>query len=102
MDELFKKFQEEALPKIKDSAGTVIILNRTVDAKICLEVGASILLDKYLVVVTDNFLNIPHKLDRLADDIVLVENMKKLTDEEYKKIQNAIGKLVDWKNMEES
>ncbi|MCC7423798.1 MAG: hypothetical protein IT428_26330 [Planctomycetaceae bacterium] len=49
------------------------IINGTVDAKIAVELGAAILLDKPIIVAVVRGTEVPEKLRRLADSIVEVD-----------------------------
>lgn len=58
-------------PMIKGSNFTVSLMPRDPDPKYCLELGASIMFNKpIIVVVTDDGLMVPDALRRIADAIV--------------------------------
>ena len=72
-DPAIRKFlrhaESSALPKITDSALTIHIVGRP-DAKLAVELGFTLLLDKPLVLVVPPGCTVPAHLARAADDIV--------------------------------
>jgi hypothetical protein len=73
-DPEFKEWLEhaeaEVLPKMHSSAFSIALISRKVDAKLCLEIGAAILLEKPLIVLAMPGAKIPPVLARLAHEIV--------------------------------
>lgn len=70
--EFLDRFEREVLPELKTSAITVGIFSGEVDAKMCLEIGASVLLEKPLIMLVTKGAYIPVKLRALATEIVEV------------------------------
>lgn len=66
----FEHFERDVLPKIGVAAFSVVIYGKP-DAKLCLEVGASILLEKPLIVVADSDGPIPLKLRNIASAVIV-------------------------------
>ena len=65
------RFRREALPHIKDSICTVALLDSTVDVKMMLEIGASVLLEKPIIVLHHRGgIEIPRRLRQLATAII--------------------------------
>jgi nucleoside 2-deoxyribosyltransferase len=65
-----KQAQTELLPMIKDSAVTAMIAPGDPDAKVAVELGFTILLDKPLIVLVPPDREVPERLRRAADAIV--------------------------------
>lgn len=81
-------------PKMKDSALSLTILNRNPDAKLCLEVGAAILLDKPLIVVLPAAdIPVSANLRRCASMIVEATDMKDPAT--MRKIHDAISSVLE-------
>lgn len=91
VDEMLRRFEEEVLPQIDGSAMTLVLMHSPPDAKICLEVGAAILLDKPLLVFAAPGTNIPQKLRNLATAIVVGEMSDPSTKE---RLTAAIAELL--------
>ena len=74
MDEYLDRFKREAMPKIASSAYVMNINpGDDPDAKVCLEVGAAILLDKPMVIVAPPGRPISGHLRRVADEVIEVD-----------------------------
>lgn len=90
-DEMFRRFEREVMPQIKNSAITISICASDPDAKQCLELGAAILFDKPIVLFVPAGQTIPANLRRVASAIVEGD----LLDENTKaKIQEAIERVM--------
>lgn len=68
--EYAKSAQEELVPKIKDSAITAMLYHDPPDAKLAIELGYSILLDKPLLIMVGPGDKIPENLRRIADGVI--------------------------------
>lgn len=77
-DPSWKRFERDMrtdmIPKMKDSASVLVIApdlsSQDFDVVFALQIGASVLLEKPLVVVVDGSRVLPPKLERLADRII--------------------------------
>jgi hypothetical protein len=77
MQEFLRHAQEDMFPKLQNSVMTFAIFDENkVDAKIALELGATILFDKPLIVVADKNKLIPARLLRIADAVIDIEDWK--------------------------
>lgn len=65
-----RRAQEEMFPKLESSAISVTILSGKPDPKLCLELGASILFDKPIIVLVPDDTPVPANLKRCASAIV--------------------------------
>lgn len=70
MDDFLRRAQEEMIPKMRESAFVVSIISGAVDAKIAVEIGAAVLLNKPIIVAVVPGAQVPEKLVRVADHIV--------------------------------
>jgi len=68
-------FRREVIPEIRRATINLTVYSGKVDPKLCLELGASILLDKPLLVVAVKGSHLPPKLRLLADRVVEVEDV---------------------------
>lgn len=68
--EYAKDAQENLVPKIKDSAVTAMLYHDPPDAKLAIELGFTILLDKPLLVMVGPGDRIPENLRRIADGVI--------------------------------
>jgi hypothetical protein len=69
-DDWLHHFAKDVMPKIHESALTIAIVSGEPDAKVCFEVGASVLLDKPLVLVVPKGRSVSAALKRVASVIV--------------------------------
>lgn len=60
----------DTLPKMESSHSAVTLWTGKPDAKIMVETGAAVLLDKPIILAVFNRFEIPNKLRRVADEIV--------------------------------
>jgi len=69
-----KEWLEDAardmIPKMKSSALSVTIFSGKVDPKLCVELGAAILLDKPIILLATEDAVIPRSLEKIAAEIV--------------------------------
>ena len=82
VDEFFRDLQEHAnrslFPKLGQSRFSMAVIDGEPDVKLCLEVGASLLLDKPLIlVVKRNSFLIPLKLRNLAEAIIEYDALRR-------------------------
>jgi hypothetical protein len=83
--------EREMLPKMKDSAVSLAIFSGTIDAKICVEIGAAILLDKPIILLVPNDKLLPAALARAATKIVRGD----LTDPDtQRRLTNALQEVL--------
>jgi hypothetical protein len=73
MDEYLDRFKRDALPKIRESAYVAVVAPGEPDAKVCLEVGAAILLDKPFFIIAEPGRAISDHLRRVADEVIVVD-----------------------------
>lgn len=74
MDEYLDRFKKGALPMMRSSAYVAVLApDGEPDAKICLEVGAAILLDKPFFIVVKPDQPISGHLRRVADEVIEVD-----------------------------
>ena len=71
MKKLLDHFEKDVLPKIDASVMSIIITPKSkVDVKLCLELGASILLEKPLIIISVPGAQVPSKLRQLASAVI--------------------------------
>lgn len=58
--------EHDMLPKMESSELSVAIFNGTIDAKLCVEIGAAILYDKPVVVIAPPGARVPKNLEQCA------------------------------------
>jgi hypothetical protein len=75
MDEFERQVRENLFPMIEDTAVFVSLcpIDRTPDAKFCVELGAAIMYDKPIVAVAPVGWTIPGKLQAVADHIITAD-----------------------------
>lgn len=88
-----ERFRSHVLPRIKASDLTVTIVSHDPDPKMCLEVGAAVLLDKPILVVALDAAKIPPTLRKVATSIVVVSDLNDETDKA--RLQEAISRVVN-------
>ncbi len=69
-DSMVLHTRKELLPKLTGSAFVLSIAPGTPDAKYCIELGMSIMLDKPILVVAPAGHPVPARLRRVADEVV--------------------------------
>jgi hypothetical protein len=70
LKEYLEHFDQEVLPEMRSSKICFVLLSDHVDAKICLEVGAAVLLGKPMLVATLGGAVVPDNLRRFASEII--------------------------------
>ena len=89
-------FQKVVIPTMVKSRVMMILLpDKPLDSKICLEVGAAILLDKPMIVLTTSITLVSAALTKLVDEIVIIENLEKYTELDKQKIDKALTRVVE-------
>lgn len=92
-DEAFERdVRENLFPKVADSAFVMSIVPDEPDVKICLELGAAVFYNKPLVLVCFNGREIPAKLRKIADEVVMVDKDDKADAERV--VHAAIGRIL--------
>jgi hypothetical protein len=86
-----KHAQKEMIPMMENSAIVISLLGSHIDAKVCLEIGAAILLDKPIVVVIVQGAKVPANLKRVASIIIEGDMKEKATQD---KLQQAIARVM--------
>ena len=91
---MLRHFRDKVLPNIKGSAITAAIVSKhDPDPKMCLEMGASLLLDKPIIVICIDKAQVSQHLRKIATAIVEVSDLK--TEADSKKIQDAINHVLE-------
>jgi hypothetical protein len=71
-----RDIRENMIPKMRDSAKVLVIapdISSEFDVAFAVQIGASVLLEKPLIVVVDEGRTVPPKLERIADRIVYAD-----------------------------
>ena len=79
-DEFFDWARREMFPKIADSKLVVTLLSSEPDPKLCLELGASLLFDKPIILVALSGFPVPPRLAALAASVVEIDEDESLTE----------------------
>jgi|SRR5580698_6346859 hypothetical protein len=82
--------ETEMIPKMKESAFAITIGSDTPDIKLCLEIGAAVLLDKPLIVVMPKGKRVPVNLRRVASAIIEGDPGEPDIQEKLQKAMTAI------------
>ena len=83
--------ESEMLPMMENSAIAITLVTGKLDAKICLEIGAAVLLDKPIIAVICEGAKVPANLKRVAS-VIIEGNM---TDAATRvKLQQAISNVI--------
>ena len=70
-DEIVRHSREELLPRLEESAFVLSLApSGKPDAKYCIELGFSIMLDKPILVVAPEGYPVPERLRRAADEVI--------------------------------
>jgi hypothetical protein len=93
----FRDLQETAnrdlFPKLRNSRFTIGLIDGQLDVKLCLEVGASLLMDKPLIlIVKRNTFLIPAKLRSMADAVIEFDSFQDV--EVRRQIEEAIQRVL--------
>jgi hypothetical protein len=83
--------ERDMLPKMASSAMSIAIFSGSIDAKICLEIGAAVLMDKPIILLALNDTKIPDTLQRAAHTIVRGDPYAEDTQQ---KLQNALSGIL--------
>jgi hypothetical protein len=70
LEDYLRHAEEEMLPKMKQSALSLLLHQKDPDAKLCLELGAAILYNKPIIVMVTDGSPVPANLARLASAVV--------------------------------
>jgi hypothetical protein len=90
----FQRFEREVLPHMRDSTFTIAIAPRgEIDAKMCLEIGAAVLLDKPIIVAVSDGAAVSANLKRVATEIV--EGSRIANADFQQKLQDAISRVLE-------
>lgn len=89
-DEFFRRAREDLFPKMKGAALSIVIAADP-DPKLCMELGAAILLDKPIVVVVPEGQKLPTNLSRIASAIVQGDISQ---SKGKKQLQEAITRVI--------
>lgn len=68
--EWLRQVRKGLVPKLQDSAMSMVLVTGEVDVKFAVELGLSILMDKPIIVAVTPGTPVPDKLVRIADEIV--------------------------------
>jgi hypothetical protein len=82
----------DILPKMRASFVSLASIDGNIDIKICLEVGAALLLDKPLIIVASKGTWIPLKLRQVAEAVIDTEDLRDPAARE--RIQNAMKEAM--------
>jgi hypothetical protein len=88
-----ERARRDMFPKLAGSAMSLMIFSSEPDAKLCLELGAAILFDKPIILLSTKQRPIPEKLRRLAHTVVEVDDIT--SPETQAKLQAAITSVID-------
>jgi len=69
-DEFFEHARREMFPKMADSNLVITLLSSEPDPKLCLELGAALLFDKPILLVTYGRFDPPERVRRIAAAVV--------------------------------
>jgi len=83
--------EREMLPMMEKSAIAITLVTGSVDVKICLEIGAAIMLDKPIIAVISEGAKVPANLKRVAN-VIVEGNMKDAAT--LAKLQQAISNIM--------
>lgn len=88
----------DLVPKLEGSGAVISIVptdNSEGDVKFWVELGASIMLDKPLIIVVSKGQPVPAKLRKVADEVVEIESWEDLGPDSGL-IQAAVVRVMDW------
>jgi hypothetical protein len=92
VEEFLEEWRVTVLPGIEQSAVVIAFCHGKVDPKMCLEVGAAVLLGKPLIVIAVDGSEIPPLLRRIATRIVKIDGnlMSEVSKERLTKAVNEV------------
>jgi hypothetical protein len=93
MKAFLKRGEAEMFPKVQESAVCMMLYTDKIDAKIALELGAIILLDKPLVLIAEKNTPIPARLLRIADAVIDLTDWKANPAKAQRTITDALEKI---------
>lgn len=90
-----RHFEQEVLPQLTQTAVVIVILTDNLDSKLCLELGAAVLLDKPVLVLTSALSLVSERLGRIADKVVVVGDRGTWkSDEAQARIQQGVDDIL--------
>jgi hypothetical protein len=92
--DFLKQFGERGLPKMMESAMCCVLGSDRPDPKLCLEIGAAILLDKPLILCLPRGRSISVNLRTCATAIVEVNPDGSMTEEQMDEFERAIERVI--------
>jgi hypothetical protein len=93
LKEYLNRAAKEMIPKMEEAVYVMTILSGSIDPKLCLELGAAILLEKPLILLSCNNTWIPPKLRALADEIIEIDDIH--DKQAIEKIKEAMLRMKD-------
>jgi hypothetical protein len=94
VEQYLEHFRHSVLPHIADSAVVLTIQPRGLpDTKICLEIGAALLLDKPLLVISMRGNTVPARLRLAADEVVEIESLQ--SADSCALVRDALSRIMD-------
>jgi len=84
--------EREMIPQMEKSAFVVSLVSSSVDAKVCLEIGAAVMLDKPIIAVIVQGATVPANLKRVASVIIEGDIKDEAT---LDKIQQAMTSVIE-------
>lgn len=89
-----KNFRDNVLPHIAESTVTgILISNSKPDSKLCLEIGAAVLLDKPIIAICTDRAKCSQQLARIAVAVVEVDDIS--TEQGQEKAKAAINRVLE-------
>jgi hypothetical protein len=94
-DPFLQHFEQHVLPRVAQSSVIVVILTDGLDSKLCLELGAAVLLDKPIIVLTCALTLVSERLGRIADKVVVIGDRGTWkSDQARARIEQAIDDIL--------
>jgi hypothetical protein len=88
--EFLSHFKREGLPALMSSGMMIALVNAEPDPKMCLEIGAAVLLDKPIVVCVPQGIPVPENLRKCATRIIPMGPNGELTEEFKGQLEDAM------------
>jgi hypothetical protein len=76
MEHFFAEARLNLFPKLKAARFAVAVMDGRVDAKLALEIGASLLLDKPILLVMQKGIKLAPRLRMVADEVIEYETIR--------------------------
>lgn len=89
----FKHVEAVTIPKMRECVVSLTIFSGKVDVKLCVELGAAILLDKPILVVVERDTRIPVNLKRCASRIIEID-FDRMDPRSQEKIRAALDEIL--------